>query len=243
LGFGIDRISAGKVDAMKPFYRVAVAAFVFVGAATLAAAQAPYGVLNKLEVQKLVAAETPEASIALAAHFNALADRYTADGASHKAMGNAYKANANRSAATSAANHCARLAALATESATAARELARYHTDLAGGKAAALPKEAAALHGGHGAPDPTADQLHKLAATARTRSDQLALAEYFDTVAKRNVAEAEEHVAMARAYRAGVRKGTYDPAVNCDRLARDARDAAKEAAAAADLHKQLANIG
>ena len=85
---------------MKPFYRIAVAALALVGVATLAAAQAPSGVLNKLEVQKLVAAETPEAGTALAAHFTALADRYTADAADHKAMGQAYKANANRSAAT-----------------------------------------------------------------------------------------------------------------------------------------------
>ena len=48
---------------------------------------------------------------------------------------------------------------------------------------------------------------------------------------------------MAKGYRAGVRKGTYDAAVTFDRLARIARDAAKEAAEAASLHKQLANIG
>lgn len=228
---------------MKPFYRLPIAAVAFVGAATLAAAQTPSGVLNRLEVQKLVAAETGEASVALAAHFNALADRYTADAASHKAMGNAYKANANRSVATSAATHCERLAALAAESATAARGLAKYHQDVAGGRAAVLPKGAAALHAGHGAPEPTADQLHKLARAARTRADHLELEEYFATLAKKDTAEADEHVAMARAYRAGVRKGTYDPAVNCDRLARIARDAAKEATEAAALHKQLANIG
>ena len=228
---------------MKPFYRVAVAAIALVGAATLGAAQAPSGVLNKLEVQKLVAAETPEASVALAAHFTALADRYTADAANHKAMGQAYKANANRSAVTSAAAHCDRLAALATESATATRELAKFHRDLAGGKAAVVPKGAAPFTAGRGAPSPTADQLHHLAMMARTRADHLELEEYFATVAKKNTAEAEDYVALAKAYRAGVRKGTYDAAVTFDRLAKAARDAAKEAAAAASLHKQLANIG
>ena len=58
-----------------------------------------------------------------------------------------------------------------------------------------------------------------------------------------NTAEAEDYTTMARAYRAGVRKGTYDAAVTFDRLAKIARDAAKEAAEAASLHKQLANIG
>lgn len=228
---------------MKTFYRVVVAAAAIVGTAALAAAQAPSGVLNKLEVQKLVAAETPEASIALAGHFTALADRYTADAARHKAMGQAYKANANKSAATSAADHCARLATFAADSATTARELAKFHQDLAGGKAALVPKGAAALQGGKGAPEPTADELHHLAMMARTRTDHLSLEEYFLTVAKKNTAEAEDYVAVAKAYRAGVRKGTYDPAVGFDRLAKLARDAAKEAAEAASLHKQLANIG
>jgi hypothetical protein len=232
-----------KVDVMKAFYRIAVAAVAIVGTAALAAAQAPAGVLNKLEVRKLVAAETPEASVALAGHFTALADRYTADAAKHKAMGQAYKANANRSAVTSAATHCERLATLGTESATAAGELARYHRDLAGGKAAVLPKGAAALQGGKGAPDPTVDQLHHLAMMAGTRADHLSLEEYFATLAKRNTAEAEDYVTMAKAYRAGARKGTYDAAVTFDRLAKLARDAAEEATESASLHKALANIG
>lgn len=228
---------------MKRFDRVTVAAIVLVGAATVAAAQAPSDVLNQLEVRKLVAAETPVASLTLAAHFNALADRYLAEAEEHRAMSAAYKANANRLAVTNASSHCERLAKLATESAAAARELARYHSDLAGGKAAVVPKGAAALHAGHGAPAPTPADLQKLARTARTRTDHLALAEYFATVAKKNRAEAEDHVAMARVYRAGVRTGLYDAAVHCDRLARIARDAAKEATDAENLHKQLANVG
>lgn len=228
---------------MKAFYRLTVAAVAIVATAALAAAQAPSGVLNKLELQQLVAAETPEASVALAGHFAALADRYTADAAKHKSMGQAYKATANRSAVTSAAGHCERLATLATEEATAARELAKFHRDLAGGKAAVVPKGAAALQGGKGAPEPTADQLHQMAMAARTRADHLSLEEYFATLAKKNTAEAEDYVAMAKAYRAGVRKGTYDPAVTFDRLARLAREAAKEAAETASLHRQLATIG
>jgi hypothetical protein len=48
---------------------------------------------------------------------------------------------------------------------------------------------------------------------------------------------------MARAYRAGVRKGAADPAAHCDRLAKLATDAAREANQAATLHRQLANVG
>lgn len=228
---------------MKPFFRIVIAALALVGAATLAAAQAPAGILNKLEVQKLVAAETPEASAALAVHFNALADRYAADAVRHTSMGQAYKANANRSAVTSAADHCRRLATLGTESAAAARELAKFHQALAAGKTATVPKGAAAFESGKGAPAPTADQLHHLAMTARNRTDHLVLEEYFATLAKKNAAEAEDYVTAARAYRAGVRNGIYDPAVTFDRLAKLARDAAKEASEAAALHKQLANIG
>jgi len=228
---------------MKPLSRALVAAVALAATAAVSAAQTPAGLLNKLEVQKLVATDTPEANTALAAHFTALADRYVADAAQHKAMGQAYNANANRSAVTNAQRHCERLAALAAESASAAREMAKHHQAVAGGKAAALPRGASAFQGGKGAPEPTADQLHHLAMTARTRADHLALEEYFATLARKNTAEAEDHVAMAKAYRAGVRKGTFDPAVHCDRLARLARAAAKEATAAATLHKQLANIG
>lgn len=228
---------------MKPLSRALVAAVALVATAAVSAAQTPAGLLNKLEVQNLVAADTPEANTALAAHFTALADRYAADAAKHKAMGRAYNANANRSAVTNAQRHCERLAALAEESASAAREMATHHQGVARGKAAVVPRGASAFQSGKGAPEPTADQLHHLAMTARTRADHLALEEYFATLARKNTAEAEDHVAMAKAYRAGVRKGPYDPAVHCDRLARLAREAAKEATAAAALHKQLANIG
>ena len=66
---------------------------------------------------------------------------------------------------------------------------------------------------------------------------------YFATLAKKDTAEAEDYTTMAKAYRAGARKGTYDAAVTFDRLARIARDAEKEAAEAAALQKQLASIG
>ena len=228
---------------MKPFYRALVAAVAVVAVANVAAAQTPAGLLNRLEVQRLVAADTPEASLALATHFTALADRYAADAARHKAMGRAYSANANRSAGTNASRHCERLASLAAESSTAAREMATYHRHLAGGAAAVAPKGAAAFQGGKGAPAPTEHDLRHLATTAKTRADHLMLEEYFATLAKKEAAEADGHTMWARAYRAIVRNGTYEPAVHFEWLARRAREAARDATQAANLHRQLAAVG
>ena len=227
---------------MTSLSRCAFAVAAILASATIALAQTPSGVVNTLEVQALVAAGTPEANATLASHFAALADTYTAEAARHKDMAKAYAGNANRGVATNIAPHCARLADIAAESATAAREMASYHRQLAGGAAATAPKQAATLHAGEGAPTPTAMDLHHMAMMARSPADHHALEEYFTTLARQSTADAEAHVAMAKAYRAGVRKGS-DPALHCDRLAKLARDAAREATEAASLHRQLANVG
>ena len=227
---------------MKPLYRIAAALVACVGAAAVAAAQPPSRVLNKLEVQKLVAAETPVANLRLAIHFDGVAERYFRDAARHRATGVVYAANAHRSIATTADDHCEREAAAAAEWGVAARQLARYHDALARGRTALLPKGAAELQGGRGAPEPTAAQLHRLALTARTRSDHLALQEYYAVVAEERTAAAGGYRRMAAAYRAGVRKTVGDPASSYDRLASLASRAAKEATEAANRHRQLATI-
>jgi hypothetical protein len=66
------------------------------------------------------------------------------------------------------------------------------------------------------------------------------LEEYFQGAAKRYREAVNEHTAMANAYR-GTR--IAQAAVHCDRLVTLSRDEAKEAAAAADMHKQLATVG
>jgi hypothetical protein len=227
---------------MKPLSRIVMAAAVFTGIATCAAAATPSAVLNRLEVQRLVAAETPVANLRLAAHFNALADQFIVNADRHRAMATAYRANANRSATTTAGDQCDRLAARDEKWAGAALELAMYYADLAAGFGAALPARAVALQGGYGAPEPTADQLHKLALTARTRGDHLALREYYSIVAKQKTSEAETFANAAAAYRAGVRHGTYDPALAIEQLAKTARRAAQQATEAANRHAVLANI-
>jgi hypothetical protein len=228
---------------MKSLSRLALAAVAILASAAFASAQTQSGVVNKLEVQRLVASGTPEANATLATHFAELADRYAADAARHKDMAQAYKANSNRSPATGAAAHCDRLAALATESAAEAREMVTYHEQLATGVVATVPRNAAKFDAGKGAPEPTAGDLHHLAMMAMTPAEHRSLEEYFTTLAKKNTADADAHAAIARSYRAGVHKGGGDPADHCDRLAKLAREAAKEATEAASLHRQLANIG
>ena len=61
--------------------------------------------------------------------------------------------------------------------------------------------------------------------------------QYFQTAAKRYREAANEHTSMAQAYR-GTR--VVQAAAHCERLAGLSRDEAKEAAAAAETHKQLA---
>ena len=203
-------------------------------------AQTASPVLNSLQVQKLVASSEPVDNARLAAHFTALADRYTADAKRHTAMAQGFAGNPTRSLGTGMAAHCKRLADLSTESAATVRGLAAYHQKLAGGVASTPPRDGARFEGGAGASQPTDQELKALAAKASTPADHKNLEEYFVTLAKRYTADANEHVAMAQAYR-----GTKiaQSATHCDRLVTLSRDAAKEATAAASMHRQLANVG
>ena len=74
----------------------------------------------------------------------------------------------------------------------------------------------------------------------RRPADHRALQEYFLTLAKRYTADATEHATTANTYR-----GTKiaQAAAHCDNLVRLSKDAAKEATAAAEMHKQLAGVG
>ena len=228
---------------MKRLFRIVVTAAAFVGVATFAAAQSSPSVLNKLELQKLVSAETMLAHLRLAAHFDGVAEQYDAEAAAHRDAAVVYRANANRPAATGAADKSERLAEQATTWANRARALAKYHVDRAAGWDAVLPVGATALHSGYGAPEPTTDDLHKLALTARTRADHFILREYYSTLARRRAADADRYLSAAAGYRAGVRHGGYDPAFGYERLAQIARKAANEATQAADRHQVFANIG
>ena len=216
----------------------AVAVLTFAG--SVAAQEKPSGLLNSLEVQQLVKRAEPADSARLAAHFTALADRYTAEAKRHTSMAQSFVGNPSRNLGTGMSAHCKQLADLNTRSATELRELAAYHQKLAAGVTATRPAGGAHFEGGAGAPAPTEQELNAMAARASSPAEHRALEEYFLTLAKRYTADATEHATTANSYR-----GTKiaQAAVHCDNLVRLSRDAAREAAAAAEMHKQLAGVG
>jgi hypothetical protein len=78
-----------------------------------------------------------------------------------------------------------------------------------------------------------------LAAKASTPAEHHALEEYFRTLARRHEVDAKEHATFAGALR-GTR--IEHASISHSRLAELARDAAKEANEAAEMHKQLATV-
>jgi hypothetical protein len=216
----------------------ALAFLVFAGNA-IAQDKSP-ALLNTLEVQQLVKRAEPGDNARLAANFTALAERYVAEAKRHTSMSQSFVGNPSRNLGTGMSAHCKQLADLNTQSATAVRELATYHQKLASGAAATPPTAGARFEGGAGASVPTDKELNALAAKASTPADHHSLEEYFQTLAKRYTADANEHVATANTYR-GTR--IAQAAAHCDRLVTLSREAAKEATAAAAMHKQLAGVG
>jgi phytoene dehydrogenase-like protein len=202
------------------------------------------GVLTVPEVQLLVNRSEPGDHARLAAHFTALADRYAADAKRHTSMAQSFGGNPNRNLGTGMSAHCKRLASLNNQSAATVRELATYHQKLASGVSATPPTGGSRFEGGAGARVPTDKDLASLAAQANTPADHRAIEEYFQTLAMRYTAEAKEHATMAQAYRGLPRTtgGASGAAVHFDNLAKTSRESAKEATAAAEMHKQLARI-
>ena len=221
------------------FRLVVVAAALLAFAGTVTAQDKPNSLLNTLEVRQLVARAEPADNARLSAHFSALADRYTAEARRHLSMSQSFVGNPSRNLGTGMSVHCKRLAELNTESATTVRELAAYHEKLAAGAPATAPRDGARFQGGAGASEPTEKELNALAAKAGTPAEHHALEEYFLTLAKRYTTAADEHVTLAATFRGT--KIAQASAIH-DHLARLARDSAKEATAAAEMHKQLANV-
>ena len=203
------------------------------------AAQDNSGILNSLEVRQLVGRAEPGDHVRLSAHFSALGNRYAAEAKRHTSMAQSFIGNPSRNLGTGMSAHCKQLANLNTQSATTVRELAAYHQKLASGSPATPPKDSARFQGGAGAPEPTEKELNALAAKASTPAQHRALEEYFLTLAKRYTSDANEQVTLAQTYR-GTR--IAQAAMHHDRLAGLSRDAAKEATAAAEMHKGLAGV-
>jgi len=228
---------------MKLFSRMLVVAAAVTAMAGTAMAQTAPGLLNKLEVQSLVAAHTPAAHASLAKHFIALSETYTADAARYRALATGFVGNPNHRSGIDPGARRARQADAAAELALNARAMAAYHQLLSLGSAATVPSAAVTFDAGFGAPAPTAAQLSQLAKSARTSTDQRVLEEYFLTVARAETATADAHAVMGQMQRAGATRGLNDPAAYCDRMVKLARAASTQATANAELHRQLANIG
>ena len=215
---------------------IAVAALVF--AVNASAQTNPSGLLNAVELRTHVTRAEPSDHARLTTHFRTLAERYAAEARRHTSMAQSFAGNPSRTLGTGMSAHCKRLADLNTQLATTVRDLATYHDKLSSGSRAMPPAGGARFEGGAGAPEPAEKELDALAAKARTPAEHRALEEYFLTTAKRYTTEANEHVAMAQAYR-GTR--IAQAAVHCDHLVAILRDSAKEATAAAAGHKELAS--
>jgi hypothetical protein len=213
----------------------AVALFSVASLASLAAAQEPSTpILNTLELRQALASGTPADLGRLAAHFTALADRYAADAKVHARMAQALTGTPK---APGASAHCKQLAAANQNLEAAARELATFHAKSAAGTAGAAPSDRAGLTTGVGARKPTSDEMEAFAAKAAEAGDHRALADYFTTLAKRYQADADAHTGMATMYRTSRTAGMVP---HCERLARLAKGAAKEARTAAAMHTSLA---
>jgi len=222
----------------RSLWLAAVAVLTLAG--SLAAQDKTPGLLNNLEVRQLVARAEPGDQAQLSAHFTALADRYAAEAKRHLSMSQSFTGNPNRNLGTGMSAHCKQLASLNTQSETIVRELTAYHAQMAGGTPATPPREGARFQSGAGARAPTEKELRALAEQASTPADHRDLEEYFTTLAQRYTRDAEEHAQFAAAYRNSPRIAHV--AVTHDRLAELSRDAAKEATAAAEMHKQLAGV-
>lgn len=221
--------------------RTILGAFVM-GLLALSAANAaaqPSSILNIIEVQKLVTSGAPADNARLTAHFTALADQSTSEAKQHQTMSSGFGANPSRQVGTSMSAHCNRLAELNRQAAATLGELAAHHRKLAAGAASTVPPNAAAYQSGKGARVPSENELRNMAAKASTPADHRALMEYFNETAKRHTAAGDDHVRMAQSYR-----GTKiaSAAAHCDHMVTLSRDAAKEATAAAIMHKDLAGV-
>ena len=195
-------------------------------------AQAPGKPLTAAEVSRLISKGDPADHARLSAHFTALAERQATDVKIHTAMQQAY-ANSGKPSGVSMVNHCKALVGRAQESAGSLKELAAYHSKLAGGATAS--SGLAVLEPVTGRPSDA--ELTRLAARAETAADHRALQNYFTSVADRDEREAADHAAYAKTWRGLTKVAAYQTqAAAHDRTAEQLRATAKEARAAAAMH-------
>jgi hypothetical protein len=198
--------------------------------------------LSEAEVRQLIVRGAPADHARLGAHFATLALQYETDAKRHESMGQAFSGNTKLAhVAASQREHCRQLSARNLESAATIRELAAHHTRLASGAGSEPPKGSDRFESGPAARVPTDAELTRLAATAETAADHRALEGYFTSLAVRYERESKDSAAYATSWR-GMSKNPSAPALaaSWDRLARQQRESATEARAAAAMHKAQA---
>lgn len=228
---------------MRVFLRILAIAALAMATAQTATAQNASGLLNFLDVQRLVVADTPEAHTALAKHFIALAASYRADASRYSALAALPAGNPNHPFSTDSRERRLRQADAAAAAARTVRTVAAYHQILSIGGMSRRPAGAPAFDGGKGAPLPTPAELDELVRTARTPSAQRELVEYFRGVERTETANAEAYARTARMTRVSGARNTEAIAARYDHFASMSREAARQANLAVELHRQLATIG
>jgi hypothetical protein len=206
-------------------------------------AQNASGLLNTVEVQQLVLADSPQAHARLAKHFIALAERYKADAARSLALARLGAGNPNHPVGADARQRRLRQADAGVAAARTVRAVAAYHQILSIGGVSRRPAGASAFEGGKGAPPPTGDELKNLVSAALAPSAQRELIEYFVIVGRTETSNAEAYARMARMARVSGARNTETTAARYEQLAMKASEAARQANRAAELHRQLAAIG
>ena len=227
---------------MKVFLRTLAISVFAVAIADTAAAQQAW-ILNAVDVQQLVATDTPQAHTALAKHFMALAEIYKADATRYTALETGFIGNPNHATGIDVAGRRMRQAAEAARNADTARAVAAYHQILSIGGMATTPAGAIAFHGGKGTPGVTLGDLNRLGQSARRPADHRVLAEYYLYLARNETSSANQSVATAALARVSGGRNTVAVVDYNERLARRAREVARLANAAVQRHRQLANAG
>jgi hypothetical protein len=228
---------------MKHFLRSFTMTALVITGTHPATAQNASGLLNRLEVQRLVIAASPDAHTALAKHFIALADLYGTDADRYAALAVLSAGNPNHPFGTDVRARRIQQAEAATAAEQTVRAVAAYHLILSIDGMSSHPAGAAAFDGGKGAPLPTRAELDELARAACTPSAERELVEYFFVVARTETANAEAYVRTARMTRVSGARMTEATAVRFDHMAATAYEAARQANLGAELHRQLATIG
>ncbi len=202
-----------------------------------ASAQTAPGILDTLQLERLVASAVPADHQRVSDHFRTLADRYVAAAVEHERMASSYARNPVAKLGTDMAAHCRTLARIDRDLASQLRQLATDHQHMSTGMrdpgaAAASPL----LY--TGAPAPTDADLQRLAATAEKPADHAALGRHFSELQAAYTRQAAEHGRLALYY-TGIKART--DAAHCERLAALARDGADAAASAAMRHQRMAH--